>query len=155
MWTLSFVIKNEKIHMCTAMCTYIYIICLYWHVCIRVYIHMCMCMFMHCMLAAKTYAQTCLMYETYCWCITPNSVYMQMVIFYHLVEDLGLLVSGCICLTLWSSYVFFCLCCYSLLCDLPSPGSSASNMCRFLLPASSCVQKLDHSSFHLQPCTFH
>lgn len=81
-----------------------------------------------------------------------NSVYMRMAILYCLAEDLSLLISGYICLTLWFSYVFFCL----LLPFLwsPSPSSSDSSMCRFLLPASSCVQNLDHSTPHLQPSTF-
>lgn len=86
-------------------------------------------MCVHHVIGAKTSVQTYLMYETYCWCVTPNSVYRQMVIFYHLVEDLSLLVSGYICLTLWSSYVFFCLCCYSLLYDLQVPA----------LPTPACV----------------
>lgn len=64
-----------------------------------------------------------------CWCVTPNSVYMQMAIFYHLVEDLSVLVSVYFCLTLWTSCVSFCLCCYSLFYDLQVPA----------LPAPACV----------------
>ena len=94
---------------------------------IYTYIHACICV--HRMMGAKTCVQTCLMYETCCWCVTPNSVYMQMAIFCYLVEDLSLLVSGYVCLTLWSFYVFFCLCCCSLLYDLQVPA----------LPTPACI----------------
>lgn len=59
---------------------------------------------------------------------------------------------------LFNLMIFLCLFLLMLLLPYlwsPSPGSPDSSMRRFQLPASSCVQKLDHSTLCLKLFTSH